>query len=285
MVYGETAYEHLKQLNAFGSRVAGTEDERAAESYIKGEFEKIGLETSVQPFSFTRGGTSINSANVIGFKQGKSSKEIIVGAHYDAVSAGKGIDDNASGVGVLLEAAKALKDIETPYSIRFVSFGAEEVGLQGSKYYANQMDESEISNTVGMINLDSLAAGDHMYVYGGAGEAGFIRDLALEIVDEKDLNIGTNPGENPAYPAGTTGDWSDHAPFKNLGIPYGYFEATNWDIGDKDGYVQTVEHGAIFHTKNDTLEFIESAFPGRVKEHLSSFSLLLQELLKSLGSK
>lgn len=284
-MYGETAYEYLKQLNTFGSRVAGTEDERAAESYIKSEFEKIGLETSVQPFSVPRGDSSINSANVVGFKQGKSSKEIIVGAHYDAVSAGKGIDDNASGVGVLLEAAKALKDIETPYSIVFIAFGAEEIGLQGSKYYANQMDETEISNTVGMINLDSLAAGDHMYVYGGAGDAGFIRDLALNIVEEKNLNIGTNPGENPKYPEGTTGDWSDHFYFKDRGIPYAYFEATNWALGDKDGYVQTVEHGAIFHTKNDTLEFIESEFPGRVQKHLSSFSLLLQELLKSLGSK
>lgn len=78
-----------------------------------------------------------------------------------------------------------------------------------------------------MFNLDSLAVGDQMYVYGSSGEDGFVRDLALEIATNKKLNIETNIGLNPDYPAGTTGDWSDHAPFKRLGIPYGYLEATS----------------------------------------------------------
>lgn len=281
---GKMAYEHTKYLTyTVGARVAGTAKEAEARDYINSQFERMGYSTAIQPFSYTSRGTTTNSANVIAYKKGKSSKEIIVGAHYDSVAAGKGSDDNASGVGVMLEVAEVLKNIPTPYSIKFVAFGAEEVGLRGSNYYADQMTAEEIQNTVGMINLDSLAVGDYMYVYGSAGDKGFIRDQALNIAKKKKLDIGTNPGLNPAYPAGTTGDWSDHAPFNRLGIPYAYFEATNWEIGDMDGYTQTVKHGGVWHTNNDTLEFIEREFPGRVEEHLETFSQALTEVLKFFG--
>lgn len=50
-----------------------------------------------------------------------------------------------------------------------------------------------------------------------------------------------------------------------------------------DGYEQTEKHGGIWHTKNDTLDFIEAEFPGRVQEHLSTFSQLLIETLKFLN--
>ncbi len=281
---GAMAYEHMKYIAyEIGPRVAGSANERKAEQYIQGQFERIGMESTVQDFSYSRRGSTTKSSNVIAYKPGKSSKQIIVGAHYDSVSVGRGVDDNASGVGVLLEVAEVLKNIPTPYSIVFIAFGAEETGLRGSNFYAANMTQADIKNTIGMINMDSLAVGDKMYVYGGAGEAGFIRDQALEIVKKKKLNVGTNPGLNPEYPAGTTGDWSDHAPFIGLGIPYGYLESTNWEIGELDGYDQTVKHGGVWHTGNDTIEFIESEYPGRIQEHLSSFSTLLTELLKFMN--
>jgi Zn-dependent M28 family amino/carboxypeptidase len=281
---GAMAYEHTKFLSEkIGSRVYGTAGEVKAKEYIQQQFERMGYKPSVQSFSFTRRGKEYSSANVLAYKPGKSSKQIIVGAHYDSVSIGKGADDNASGAGVMLEVAEVLKKVKTPYSIVFVAFGAEEGGLNGSNYYANQMTSTDIKNTVGMINLDSLAAGDKMYVHGSAGEAGFIRDQAINIAKKKKLDIGINTGLNPEYPAGTTGDWSDHAPFNKLGIPFAYFESTNWEIGELDGYEQTEEYGGIWHTENDTLAFIEGAYPGRTEERLSTYSQVLTELLKFMN--
>ncbi|WP_411334347.1 M20/M25/M40 family metallo-hydrolase [Metabacillus indicus] len=279
------AYQHTKYLSeTIGPRLMGTSGETEAKTYIHDQFKRMGYKTAEQPFTFKRRGTNLSSANVLAFKQGKSSKQIIVGAHYDSVEKIKGADDNASGVGVMLEVAEVLNKVSTPYSIVFVAFGAEEGGLNGSNHYAKQMTAKEIDNTVGMINLDSLAAGDKMYVHGSAGEDGFIRDQAMNISKKKKLNIGINPGLNPEYPAGTTGDWSDHAPFDKLGIPFAYFESTNWEIGDLDGYEQTEEHGGIWHTENDTLAFIEEAFPGRTEERLSSYSQVLTELLKHMNN-
>ncbi|USK34245.1 M20/M25/M40 family metallo-hydrolase [Bacillus sp. F19] len=281
---GAMAYEHTKYLSeVIGSRVYGTAGEAHAKEYIQQQFVRMGYKSSVQPFTFTRRGKEYSSANVLAFKPGKSSKQIIVGAHYDSVSIGKGADDNASGVGVMLEVAEVLKKVKTPYSIVFIAFGAEEGGLNGSNYYVKQMSANDIKNTVGMINLDSLAAGDKMYVHGSAGEAGFIRDQAINIAKKKKLDIGINTGLNPDYPAGTTGDWSDHAPFNELGIPFAYFESTNWEIGDLDGYEQTEEYGGIWHTENDTLAFIEGAYPGRTEERLSTYSQVLTELLKFIN--
>ena len=282
--YGDIAYDHIYELSEeIGARVAGSSEEFEAMEYIKDAFEDIGYKTEIQEFTINNRGNK--SYNVIATKDGKSSKELIVGGHYDSVNTdgSKGADDSASGIGVILETAERLKNIKTPYTVKFVAFGAEEGGLKGSKHYVSEMDKKEIENTVAMINLDSLIAGDKMYVHGSLGDKGFVREQALNIAEKKKLNLEINPGLNSTYPEGTTGGWSDHGPFDNVGIPYAAFEATNWEIGDNDGYTQTENFGSIWHTKNDNLEFFETNFPGRVEERLTTFSEVLTELIKFFG--
>lgn len=281
---GQTAYAHVEALSEkIGARVAGTDKEAEAARYILLEFERLGYVSELHPFSVTVKGKVINSANIVAVKPGASSQEIIVGAHYDSVSDGKGADDNASGVGVILEVAERLRAQDTAYTIRFILFGAEELGMQGSEDYVSQMTEDQIKNTIAMINLDSVTAGDMAYIYGDEGEKGVIRDWALAFAREHNLELQTQPGDNPDYPAGTTGDWSDHAPFKNAGIQYAYFESTNWTLGDKDGYTQVDPKygvdGEIWHTEYDTLEYINETFPGRVQARLSLFVTVLEAIL------
>lgn len=281
---GQIAYAHIEALSErIGARVAGSAAEAQAAQYIVMEFERLGYVSELRPFKVTVKGKNVSSANVIAVKPGASSQEIIVGAHYDSVKTGKGADDNASGVAVILEVAERLRDKETPYTIRFILFGAEESGLLGSKYYVGQMNQDEIKNTVAMINLDSVTAGDLAYIYGDQGKKGVIRDWALNFAQENDLVLQTQSGENPQLPAGTTGDWSDHAPFKEAGIQYAYFESTNWTLGDKDGYTQVDpkygEDGEIWHTEYDTLEYINANFPGRIQERLNLFVTVLEAIL------
>ena len=302
---GDIAYKHLEYLSEeIGQRLSNVIALEDEVSEIKYEDEACGYikdvlsdyyETEVQTFSAevrSKNGElegNVYSANVIAVKPGALEKEIIIGAHYDSVDidGNKGADDNASGVALMLEAAEKLANVTTPYTLRFIAFGAEEVGLKGSTYYVSQMTDKEIENTVAMINLDSCIAGDKMYVYGGLDEDGWVRDLALQIAEDLELNLETNPGLNPDYPEGTTGDWSDHAPFKDKGIPYAYFEATNWELGELDGYTQVpVEYGddgEIWHTEYDYIDYIESNFPGRINERLNTFSQVLVEMLLELG--
>lgn len=233
--------------------------------------------------------------NIIVTKAGKSDKTIIVGAHYD----GDGSGDNGSSVALAVTTAQHLFGVETEYTIKFVFFTAEEYGLYGSTAYVNAMTEEEKANTLYMINMDSLVCGDYCYLYGGVqnddtktvtGTEAY--DNAMAIAKQAGLSFKSNPWtwdapapgyDSPDYAAPTTGDWSDHAPFKYAGINYLYFEATNWDIpgpyAEYDGYGETYLVGMLMNTPNDYLEYIETYFPGRPLAHLKQFSTLLNLLL------
>lgn len=283
--FGGIALRHLTHLSQnIGERVAGTAGEERARDYLYQALKDLGYDTEIQAFSYSNRGSTVNSANVIAVKPGSLKEEIIIGAHYDSVRGVEGVEDNASGVGVMLETAERIKNIDTPYTIRFIAFGAEESGLRGSTHYVSKMTDSDIHHTKTMINLDSLIVGDNMYVYGSLGKKGFVRELGLDISKEIGINLQTNPGLNPVYPKGTTGDWSDHAPFHRVGIPYGYLESTNWEIGDMDGYTQTEKHGGIWHDPaKDNMDFILSEFPERM-DRLSSYSHILTKLVLQLAA-
>jgi len=274
-----SAYEYMAELSdEIGPRVAGTPAERRAAERITQWFARLGYDPSVQEFSFTAGGASRASANVVATKIGSSPRQIVIGAHYDSVSAGRGAFDNASGVALMMQLADALRAEKTPYTLVFVAFGAEEAGLKGSKAYFESMTAEQKSATMLMIDFDSVATGDQVYCYSSAAQAWpqlTLRSLARQM----GATILTSPGLNKDYPYGTTGDWSDHAVFAKNGIPYLYLEATNWLLGDKDGYINSAKYGEIWHSKKDTISYIEQQLPGRMEGQLEVEFAALAEFL------
>jgi len=287
---GSLAETYLSDFVTLGARVAGTDAEVAAADWIESTLAEIGYIVTREPFTYTdEAGVEYDSQNIIAVKEGATSTQVVVGGHYDSKDIGTGADDNGSAVAVMLETAKVLQSVETPQTIKFIFFGAEEVDRIGSFYHVGKMLAEELNNTILMVNFDSLIAGDISYVYGDAGENGKFRDRILALAKADNLDLVTQPGDNPDYPAGTTGDWSDHAAFMEKGIPYVYFESTNWAFGAKDGYTQVdpkygVE-GEIWHTEFDNLDYLEDNFPGRTAEKLSTFSQVLQEFLMEDLSK
>lgn len=289
---GVLAYEHMKALDAIGARVAGGPAESKARDYIVRQLESYGYDVSVQDFLVRRkDGPSLNSANIVATKTGtmaQASAEtpapwIIVGAHYDSVKVGHGAFDNGGGVGVMLEMARRLAGVGLPYTIEFVAFGAEEVGYKGSRQFFDDHVADQPARVFLMVNLDSVAGGDKLYLYGADTPQGRADTrMELEAAHGADLPFHTNPGLNPDYPRGTTGDWSDHRWFDKADIPFLYLEATNWNLGDKDGYVATRKAGELWHTKDDTLAFIEETFPGRLPRQLAADVELLQAVLVDL---
>lgn len=238
---------------------------------------------------------TVKSDNIIVKKEGKSDKQIIVGAHYD----GDGTGDNGSGISLALTMAEKLADVDVPNTIVFVFFTAEEYGCYGSTAYANAMTDNEVANTLYMINMDSLICGDYCYLYGGVQDdetqtvtmtAAY--ENAMDVAESLGLEFKSNPWtyanpapgyDTPDYASPSTGDWSDHEGFKNRGIMYVYFEATNWEIPgpyeEYDGYGETYLVGMLMNTENDYLEYIEKYFPGRPQKHLYNFFTLLNALL------
>jgi aminopeptidase YwaD len=105
--------------------------------------------------------------NIAAFIPGKIDTFIVFSAHYDHLGEmGKGIffpgaNDNASGTTMLLELAKyfAKNKKKLKYSIAFIFYSAEEMGLLGSFYYA-QNPVFPLSKIKFLTNLDMVGSGD-----------------------------------------------------------------------------------------------------------------------------
>lgn len=298
--YGETAVKEIEYLaNNLAGRSVGTEKEAETIDYLSQRLEDFGYESTLQEFTYDYSGETLTSPNIIATREGTSDQQIIVGAHYDNAPSSssldrsglEGVNDNASGVGVLLELAQRLEP-NPENTVKFVLFGAEEIGLVGSEYYANNMSTEEIDNTLVMVNLDSLIVGDKMYFNSGAAaatdpELGFYRDFALDIASDLGIAAETNPGLNSNYPQGT-GCCSDLESFDGL-VPVVAAEATNWEIGEKDGYTQTsnpnVPGGATWHDPaTDNLAFINEVFPGLIEERTQNYTQVFDTFLSRLNT-
>lgn len=296
--YGDNAYAFMKQLqsnypyrqvNSSNGMLSG------AEEWLKAQIITMGYEYMAQPFTMTSadGVTPCYGENLIFSKQGASDRVIVVGAHYDCVEQTFGTDDNASGVGVLLELASIYSTKESPYTIRFILFSAEEPGCLGSQYYVDNLSQEERDRIACMINIDTIAAGDNMYLYGGTVDdsGSIVQDWAVyqaqSAADLLGLDMSFHPDVNDSFPTPTKATASDQMPFANVGIPYIYCEASNWNGEPYTNFYQTsnsaVNGGTIMHkAEYDNLTFIENTFGTRAYEHLQAYAKLLDYLLENM---
>ncbi|MCA4809050.1 M20/M25/M40 family metallo-hydrolase [Empedobacter stercoris] len=163
-------------------RGTGSDENLKAAKYIAKEFKKYkllplgedgyfqGFDAKVRKVKVV---DSIRSAkNVIGFLDNKAKKTIVIGAHYDHLGEGKqgsslakdsygiihnGADDNASGVAGLLELARVYSKnkITEPVNFLFIAFGAEELGLVGSRHFVKH-PTYDLTKIHWMLNMDMI---------------------------------------------------------------------------------------------------------------------------------
>lgn len=177
------------------------------------------------------------TGNVVGYLEGTRTDPetwIVIGAHHDHLGMGgkgsssrmpdtiaihNGADDNASGVAAVIELAEYFSDKKhrTSAGLIFVTFGAEEKGLLGSRKFTEDppVDLSEIEY---MVNLDMIGRmrEDSSLQIGGVGTS----SVGQEILDSLNNHYGlklsvTKAGYGP----------SDHASFYAHNIPV-YFLST-----------------------------------------------------------
>ena len=172
--------------------------------------------------------------NVVGIFNGKDealkNEYIVIGAHYDHIGYGgnnsssrrpylneihNGADDNASGVSILLELVNSIKNINPKRSVVFVGFGAEEMGLLGSKYFvdSNVIPEDKIHI---MINMDMVGRlnKDQVLSINGTKTAGVLEDVLNGVLNSSSLkHTFSASGYGP----------SDHSSFYVKDIPVLFF--------------------------------------------------------------
>ena len=322
-VEGNYAVKAAEYLDHIAKNFNVDEDPDALREYIVDELIKAGYgHDQVERIPVELG--MLYGENIVLSVKGKdSSKQIVVGAHYDS----NGVGDNMSGVALVLGQAVGMASVTPAYDVKYIFFDLEEEGIYGAMDYVSKMSEEDIANTLYMINIDSVAFGDYACIYGGQEEDGQIVKTeayakAMDIASALGFNtymtedldgyfaehgqgpeldpkgVFTNPWtrENPspgvqvAYSPSTL-PVSDHEEFRAVGIPYIYFEATNWWAKGKDmddlsytGYYETANSkigmgGMFMNTGYDTMANLEKYFPGRVMEHYNIYSPILYRLL------
>ncbi|MEE9144581.1 MAG: M28 family peptidase [Candidatus Binatia bacterium] len=126
------------------------------ENYIEKEFKSYGL--SVENDNFTYGGKRYR--NVIGsLGTIRNSPLVILGAHFDSVEGSPGADDNASGLAVLLEAARILSGLRLQSPVLFCAFNLEELNMIGSTHFAKKL-KAKRARIAGMISLEMVGFTD-----------------------------------------------------------------------------------------------------------------------------
>ncbi len=123
---------HLKELIRERDPYFATQGHFYVQQYIQQQFRQWG---TVESHEFiVNGRTHTNWILNIAAATRQNRSPILIGAHYDAVPGTPGADDNATGVAVLLEMAKAFSERPAQYPIRLIAFDLEEIFTQSDTF-------------------------------------------------------------------------------------------------------------------------------------------------------
>lgn len=237
------AMEHVRALAVeIGYRMSGTEGDELAASYIAETFEGLGWSAERRPFALPQGG---QTWNVVGTPPGFSEQSpyLLLGGHYDSLN-GPGANDNATGIGVVLEIARALDARPAALPVLVVAFGAEERQPTperehhiGSRHHVAQMSPPARRNLVAMVNVDMVGHGDTIIC--GRMSSGPREGTDKCLAVGKSLGIPVRERVTP--------DWSDNGSFLQAGM--------------NAAWLWTGELKCCYHNPRDTIDVVR---PGDV---------------------
>ena len=243
--------EHIETLERFGTRYCTTDGCRRALDYIETRLREYGysVERSIAQWE----GQSFSSPWAI--KSGRGPALYLLTAHYDSISQTKdgklldrapGADDNASGVAVLLETAKALIHQNLNCGVGFVFFNVEEVGQHGSKQFAKEW-KARGRRIDGVINIDTIGTWPVSLLNGG------------------EVNYVSNPMSQPLLDRIKS---SFNIPLKPAATPWEDDHASFWAEGFQA--IELTEEGCtpFMHSPEDTSEKVDVSSVARVAQGL-----------------
>ena len=202
--YGEIANMQARHIaTVFPGRMTGTPAEMLSADYIRQQFADMGYQSDIRSFhsryiytsrNKTKNWHNVTGSTVIAAHEGKAAEQIIIMAHLDTFAPMsdadtdnnlggltlQGLDDNAAGLGVMLELAERMKNIPTKYGIRFIATSGEEEGKLGAENLLKRMSNEEKKNTLLVINLDNLIVGDKLYFNSGQSTPSSVRKLTRD---------------------------------------------------------------------------------------------------------
>ncbi len=253
---------------------------RRAHEYLADQYERLGLKVAFHTFR-AFGGSYKNIVGTFQRASGASRSRklpVIVAAHYDTVQGSPGADDNASGLAVMLEAARSLREAPTSCEVRFIAMCLEEANLLGSLAYASSLRDVN-EEIAGAIVLECVgytsdrngsqraprglpvaipSTGDFLGIVGNTASQnlvkGFEQATSREVPELKTVSIVV-PGQGEQLPDTRR---SDHAAFWHFG-----YQAIM--LTDTANF-----RNPHYHRPSDTLETLDLTFIHRVARSVSA---------------
>lgn len=155
----DSAYSYVKAQVDFGPRVPNTTAHRRTGDWLESELKRHGAQVVVQPMQLTAfDGTVLNARNIMGQYNPQAGDRLLLMAHWDTRPWADndpdpanhkkpldGANDGASGVGVLLEVARALAATNPGRGVDILFLDAEDWGSHsddsswalGAEYFVN----------------------------------------------------------------------------------------------------------------------------------------------------
>ncbi len=274
----------VQRLSGFNTRFVGTDSSRAAGAWLRERLIQAGYaEARFDTFTVTLDRTILGrryvldrvpARNISVIKRGVRypDRYLVLGSHYDPVNLtgsntvsapdttfAPGANDNATGVAVVLEMARLLRAMDTDVSVVFILFDAAELGLWGSRAYAERA-RARGEDVRGMFSIDAL----------GTRATDFPKAFSIDVTS-RSLDLGGEVAQaalnyTSLIPRNTSGmgyletisnrgregcDCSDHQSFTDQGYPgVGVFQYFGAD--------------ASFHTARDTVGAVDFALVNEI---------------------
>lgn len=282
----------------FPGRMTGTPAEMLSADYLRQQFVQMGYQSDIRAFNsryiYTtkdnhKSWHNVTGSTVIAAHEGTAPQQIVILAHLDTYAPQsdieteknlggltlQGIDDNAAGLGIMLELADALKAVPTQYSIRFVATSGEEEGQLGAKNYLERLSPAEKKNILLAINLDSLIVGDRLVFSSGKNTPASVRKLTRD----RAMAIARHHGIQAA--SRTSISHGDAAVFDNADIPVLTVEAANTSPAR---HSRAFPDGTSGHDiRLDNQQHIDQALPGRIEQRTRDIVRIMLPLVKELA--
>jgi glutaminyl-peptide cyclotransferase len=241
---GNRAYDHLRQVVAFGPRPAGSAALQAARDYVKKQLAAVGITATEQAFDAETPLGRFHMVNVIARIPGASPDRIIFAGHYDTKLyrefAFVGANDAGSSTAFLLEWARVMKARKNPYTVELLFLDGEEAmrpdwldpdNRYGSRHYVQEAkNDKSLSKIKAMILVDMIGQRD-LVIKREAASTPWLTDAIWAAAKKL--------GHGSVFVAASTPIDDDHIPFLDAGVPA-------VDIIDLD-------YGP-WHTAGDTLD-------------------------------
>lgn len=263
----ERAWSHLVAQVEIGPRPAGSAGAELCVQLIEARLEELGLSPVRETFVATpprdTGLAEQTLKNVVceiehPAPAGEVRPLVIVGAHFDTKRWTKdsglqghvlGANDGASGVAVLLELARLLKQVEPrPVDYRLVFFDGEEAfrwdwygtdNRYGSRHHAQQLRKSDDRQRAAAMVLVDLVADAELELVRDSNSDPQLLGLFWRAADE--LGLGRFVQKR-----GSMAVLDDHLSFKEIGIPVADLIDLNYPDASR----------RYWHTDHDTLEHV-----------------------------